>query len=89
MPTHVLYTGKKRKKSKFNRLQIEVFFPSSVCPTYISPSLPPIPPNIGPSKLFFVHIYAQGLLRMKQAKQVYYMRRYISVPFLRVLTPTK
>ena len=45
MPKHVLYTGKKRKKSKFNRLQIEVFFLSSICPTYISPPLPPYLPE--------------------------------------------
>ena len=56
MPKYVLYTGK--KKEKFNRLQSEVFcvFP----PEY---KLPPIPPlNIGPSNLFFVRIYAQGVL---------------------------
>ena len=47
----------KRKKSKFNRLQIEVFFLPIITPLpYISP------PNIGPSNLSFARIYAQGVL---------------------------
>ena len=48
---------KKRKKSKFNRLQIEVFFLPNISPPYISPL------NIGPSNLSFVRIYAQGVLK--------------------------
>ena len=45
---------RKKRKKKFNRLQIEVFFHPSICPPPIS--------NIGPSNLSFVRIYAQGVL---------------------------
>ena len=45
MPKYVLYTGKK-KESKFDKLQIELFFL----------------PNISPSNLSCVCIYAQGIL---------------------------
>ena len=39
-----------KKSNKFNRFQIGVFF------------FPNIPPNIGPSNLPFVRIFAQGVL---------------------------
>ena len=57
---NVPYTGK--KKEKFNRLQSEVF--CVFLPEYELPPIPlsPPPPNIGPSNLFFVRIYAQGIL---------------------------
>ena len=57
----LVITKKERKKSnKFNRLQIEVLFlPNISPPVYIN--LPP-PPNIDPSNLSFVRIYAQGVL---------------------------
>ena len=57
----------KRKKSKFNRLQIEVFFLPNISPP-ISPPPPPSPnpyigpPNIDPSNLSFASIYAQDVL---------------------------
>ena len=58
MPKYVLYTGKKRKKSKCNRLYIEVLFlPNISPPLYVSP-----PSNIGPSNLSFVRICAQGVV---------------------------
>ena len=45
-------SGKRKKSNKFTRLQIEVFFLPNISP----------PPNIGPSNLSFVRIYAQGML---------------------------
>ena len=56
---------KKRKKSKFNRFQIEVFFLPSINPFQHHP--PPhlsyiSPPKYRPIKLSFVLIYARGVL---------------------------
>ena len=53
MPKYVLYT-RKRKKSKINRLQMEVFFLPII-------NKPPL--NIGPSNLSFVRIYGQGVVK--------------------------
>ena len=47
---HALY-WKKESKVSLARLPIEVFFLPNISP-----------PNIGPSNLFFVFIYAQGIL---------------------------
>ena len=47
-----------KKKSKFNRLQIKMFF----LPNIIRPPPYVIPSNIGQSNLSFVRIYAQGVL---------------------------
>ena len=52
------FSVEKRKKSKFNRLQIKVFFlPNIPPPVYKSP------PNIGPSNLPFARLYAQSVLK--------------------------
>ena len=51
MPKYKFYTGKKKKSSDFNRLQIEVLFLP-----YISLQ------NMDPSNLSFVCIYAQEIL---------------------------
>ena len=57
MPKYVLYTGKK-KKSNFNRFQIELFLLSN------NPNLSPpnIGPYMGPSNLSFIRVYAQDVL---------------------------
>ena len=65
MPKHVLYTGKKRKKNKFNRLQIEVFPLPNINPTTVPPCIQaPLAPNKDPllSTFSFVCLYAQGVL---------------------------
>ena len=49
--SNLCFVLEKSKKSKFNRLQIEVFFLSNISP--------PSSPNIGPSNFSFVLIYAQ------------------------------
>ena len=46
---------KRKKNNKFNRLQIELFSLPNISPAYKIP----LPSNIGPSNLSFVHIYAQ------------------------------
>ena len=56
----------KRKKSKFNRLQIEVFFFPSISPTAHLCTLPPPPPyisplNVDPQNLSFICI-CSGLI---------------------------
>ena len=48
-------SGKKKKNNKFNRLEIELFSLPNISPAYKIP----LPSNIGPSNLSFVHIYAQ------------------------------
>ena len=48
--------SKKGKKSKFNRLQFEVFFLSNISPPF------PATPKYSQPNLSFVLIYAQGIL---------------------------
>ena len=61
-PKYEPYTGKKKKSNNFNWLQIELFLLRNISPLppYISP---PPPSNIGPSNLYFVSIYTQGVLK--------------------------
>ena len=47
----IIKSGKRKKRDKFNRLQIESFFHPDINP-----------PNIGPSNLFFDRLYTQGVL---------------------------
>ena len=65
----MLYT---RKKRKFNRLQIQAFFLPNI------PRPPPTPANIDPSNLFFVRIYAQGVLTR------FYGLQYLKILLLHV-----
>ena len=56
-----LILEKKNKSNKFNWLQIELFFLRNVSP--LPPYISPPPWNIGPSNLYFVSIYTQGVLK--------------------------
>ena len=49
----VITKSGKKESNKFSKFQIKVFFP---------PKVSPPPPNIGPSNLSFLRIYAQGVL---------------------------
>ena len=69
MAKYMLYT---RKKRKFNRLQIQAFFLPNI------PRPPPSPSNIDPSNLFFVRIYAQGVLTR------FYGLQYLKILLLHV-----
>ena len=64
------------KSNRFNRLQIEVFFFTNYASPYISPS-----PNIDPSNLSFVHVYAQGVLTVFT---VYFLHSFEQMSYLKV-----